>query len=80
MLVAPLVFNELPELIETPIMLPASLRLLNRASISDALKVFQSNQRRSAYSLRNQLFGDAMIDIPMKSGFPTRNPLQMLFG
>ncbi len=75
-----LVVYELPELIEAPIMLFASLSLLNRASSSDALKVFQDYQRKSVFGLRNQLFGDTMVCIPMKSGLFARKHLQMPFG
>lgn len=39
-----LVVYELPELIEAPVMLFASLSLLNRASLSDALKIFKGIQ------------------------------------
>ncbi len=75
-----LVVNKLSELMEAPIMLLASLRSLNRASFSYALKVFQGNQRRSVFGLRNQLFGDAMVCVSVESSLFARKLLKMSFG
>lgn len=75
-----LVVYKLSELIEAPIMLFASLRSLNRASFSDAPKILKDYHGRSVFGLRNQLFGDAMICVSMKSSFFSRKLLQMSLG
>lgn len=71
------VVYELSELIEAPIMLFASLDLLNRASLSETLEIFKDYQIRSVSGLRNQLFGDAMVRVSMESSLIARKFLQM---
>jgi len=71
------VVDELPKLIEAPVMLFASLRLSNRASFLDTLEIFQDYQGRSVYSLRNQHLRDAVVCIPMEPCLFARKRLQM---
>ena len=75
-----LVVYELPELIEAPVMLFASLSLFNRASFPDTLKIFKGDQRRSVFSLRNQLFGDAVVRVSVEPSLFARKTLEMSFG
>ena len=71
------VVDELPKLIEAPVMLFASLRLSNRASFLDTLEIFQDYQGRSVYSLRNQHFRYAVVCIPMEPRLFARKLFQM---
>ncbi len=75
-----LVVYELPDLIEAPVMLFASLRPFNRASFPYTLKIFKGDQRRSVFSLRNQLLRDAMVRVSVESSLFARKLLQMPLG
>jgi len=75
-----LVLDELPELIESPAMLFASLSLRNRHPLPDTLKIFEGDHGRGVFGFRNQLFGDAVVHVPTKPGLSTREFLEMTFG
>jgi len=75
-----LIVYELSELIESPRKMLAPLRHLNRSPLPDSLKIFESNNGRSVYSLRNHLFRDAVVSITPESGFAFANLLKMSFG
>ena len=74
-----LVVDILSELIEAPVMLFASMSLCNRYPLSCARVIFQHDSRGGVYGLRNQLLGDAMVNVPMEPGFLTRKLIQMSF-
>lgn len=65
-----LVVDILPELIEAPVMLFASLSLWNRYPLSYTREIFQHDSRGGVYGLRNQLLGDAMVNVSMEPGIP----------
>jgi len=75
-----LVLDELPELIESPAMLFASLSLRNRHPLPDTLKIFEGDHGRGVFGFRNQLFGDAVVHVSTKPSLPTREFLEMTFG
>jgi len=75
-----LVLDELPELIESPAMLFASLSLRNRHPLPDTLKIFEGDHRRGVFGFRNQLFGYAVVHVTSEPGLPTREFLEMTFG
>ena len=54
---------------ETPRMMDATLGPSNRYPITDALEVFQGNTPTGAFGLRNQQFGDDVVNIAGKSRF-----------
>jgi hypothetical protein len=72
------VIYELPELIETPRKMRASLSLLNRSPLPYALKIFKGDDRRSVFGFRNHFLGDAMINISSESGFSLTDLLRCL--
>jgi hypothetical protein len=75
-----LVLDELPELIESPAMLFASLSLRNRRPLPDTLKIFEGDHGRGVFGFRNQFFGDAVVHVPTKPSLSTREFLEMTFG
>jgi len=75
-----LVLDELPELIEYPAMLFASLSLRNRHPLPDTLKIFEGDHGRGVFGFRNQFFGDAVVHVPTKPSLSTRESLEMTFG
>ncbi len=58
----------------------ATLSLSNRNSGSDALEIFQSNRSQSVFGFRNNLLGNAVVNIFGKPGHPTRKLLKMPLG
>ena len=74
------VLGKTSELIESPRMQAATLSLSNRYPGPDALKIFKSNRSFGVFGFRNQLFGDAVVDVPRESGHPTRKFLKMPLG
>ena len=75
-----LVLDELPELIESPAMLFASLSLRNRHPLPDTLKIFEGDHRRGVFGFRNHFFGDAVVHVTSEPGLSTREFLEMTFG
>jgi len=74
------VHDELFELIESPRMLSASLRPVNRYPLPDALEFFKGDYGSGVFGFRNNLFGDAMISIASKTRFLLTDLLKMPFG
>ena len=68
------------KLVETPRMQIATLCLSNRYPGSDALKIFKSNRSFGVFGFRNQLFGDAVVNVLGESGHPTGEFLEMSLG
>ncbi len=72
------VVYELLELIETPRALSMSPSLgSNRCPFSDATEIFKSDQRKGVFGFHNKFLRDAMVSIPLKSGFMTGKSLKM---
>jgi hypothetical protein len=72
-----LVGYKLSELVEAPRMMITSLRLLNRCSLSNPLKILKGDQRKGVFSLRDQSLGDAMVSISSKPCHSARQLLEM---
>lgn len=68
------------KLVETPGMQAATLSLSNRYPGPDALKIFKSNRSLGVFGFRNQLFGNAVVNVPGESGHPTGKFLEMSLG
>ena len=72
-----LVFNEVPELVESPRMQAATLRPTSRDPFSDALEVFKGYPSLGAFGLSHQILGDYMVHIPFETGLFSREMFKM---
>jgi len=72
-----LVFDEAPQLPESPRAVAATLRLSNRCLGSDALQIFQGNHAPSAFGFHHQVLGNAVVDILSISLLPPHKSLEM---
>lgn len=67
-----LVFNELPELVESPRMQAATLRPTSRDPSTDSFEVFKGCPSLGAFGLSHYLLGDDMVYIPLEPGLFSR--------
>lgn len=63
------VFQFESQIIEAPRMVNSPLAFLNPYPVTDALEVFDGDTASGAFSLFNNLFGDAVIYVSLESGF-----------
>ena len=62
-----LVFDKLPQLIESPRVMLSPLAMANRDSVSDTAQVFQSDTPSSVFSLGNNTLADNVINVGSKA-------------
>jgi hypothetical protein len=74
-----LVIHEHSKQPEIPSMQAATLRLSNRNSISNALKIFKSNRSKSVFGFCNYFLGNAMVHVFREPRHPARKLLEMAF-
>ena len=73
------VVHKHPEQPKIPGMQAATLRPSNRGSLSNTLKIFESNRPKSVFGFRNKFPGNAMVNIFGEPGHSTRQLPQMAF-
>jgi len=73
------VFQLKPQIKKAPGMLNSPLAFSNSDPVANALEVFDGNAASGAFSLFNNLFGDTVISVFLKSGFFTLAFLKQSF-
>ena len=73
------VSDKVPELVETPRVVSASLRLLNGCPLPDASQIFNSNHGFGVFCLSDNLLRDTVVNVPVESTFTFSDLLQMAF-
>ena len=72
-----LVFDKLPELVESPRMQTTTLRPTSRDPFSDALEVFKGYPSMGAFGLSHYILGDDMVHVPLEPRLFTREMFEM---
>ncbi len=73
------VFNKIPELVETPRVVSASLRLSNGCPLPDTSQIFNGNQGFGVFCLSDNLLRDTVVNVPVESSLTFPDLLQMAF-
>ena len=63
------VSDKVPDLVETPRVVSASLRLLNGCPLPDASQIFNSNHGFGVFCLSDNLLRDTVVNVPVESTF-----------
>lgn len=74
------VFDKAAKLGETPAVVPGSLRSGNRCPGADALEDLKGDHAAGAFGLRDDLFGDLVVDVGPETGLFAGDLLQPPFG
>lgn len=75
-----LVFDKLPKLTETPIVLSRTLPFANRHPVTDPGQVFQDQRGLRVFGELNETFGDAVVHPALEAPLSTRHFLEATLG
>ena len=62
--------HELPELVESPVVMPGSLSAPNSYPLTDTPQIFESDPARGAFRSPDESLADAVVDVFLEAGEP----------
>lgn len=74
------VFKKSSELVKRPITMLGSLRFSNRYPVSDTRQIFDGQSAACAFSVKNQVFTDAVVYIALVAGLSARQLFKFALG
>jgi hypothetical protein len=74
------VFDEIPQLPESPRIMLSALSLSYSGLVSDSCQVFEGDSSTSVFGFRHDSLGDYVVDVGCESSFFSRESIQMSLG